>query len=246
MALAGDHRRDAEQRSCGRRPRRERGGIDAGLGDMHPITGQRVQLQQRSSAPRARRDHRRRGREDCALPHAGVAVCRIPAQRHVHERDETQPVRLGHQHLRSRRGDEPVEQREGAVGDVLDDAGERRVRRCVGSRPGARHGVDVHRPAALGERTADPAVVDVASARPGRIVDAVRYDDVHCGHSARSYPADATCDSCSVTASASSSRPASPRAPPWALSASRSAITRASASVEVFMPANAGSSSRFL
>ena len=71
-------------------------------------------------------------------------------------------------------------------GISLDDAGERCVRRCVGSRPGARHGVDVHRPADLGERAADLAVVGVASARPGRIVDAVRYDDVDCRHSARS------------------------------------------------------------
>ena len=38
----------------------------------------------------------------------------------------------------------------------------------------------------LAERAADPAVVDAASARPSRVVDAFGYHDVHCRHSARS------------------------------------------------------------
>ena len=56
---------------AGRRPRCERGGIDAGLGDVHAVARQRVQLQQRSSAPRARRDDGSGGREDRALPRRG-------------------------------------------------------------------------------------------------------------------------------------------------------------------------------
>ena len=59
----------------------------------------------------------------------------VPAQRHVHEHDQPQPARLRHQHLRGRRGDQPVEQHHGAVGDPPDDVGERGVRRRVGPRP---------------------------------------------------------------------------------------------------------------
>ena len=46
VALVEGHRRDAEQRPAGRGPGRELGGVDAGLGDVHPVGGQRVELQQ--------------------------------------------------------------------------------------------------------------------------------------------------------------------------------------------------------
>ena len=108
------------------------------------------------------------------------------AERHVHEHDQSQPARLRDQHLGGGRGDQPVEQHDGVVRDLLDDAGESRVGRRIGSRPAAGHGVLAHRPADRTERVADPPVVGVASARPGRIVDAVGDDDVHRRHSGRS------------------------------------------------------------
>ena len=53
-----------------------------------------------------------------------------------------------------------------------------------GQAPG--DGVLVHRPAERGEPSADPAVVDVAAARPRGIVDALGDDDVDLRHSGRS------------------------------------------------------------
>ncbi|HZC15032.1 MAG TPA: glycosyltransferase, partial [Thermoleophilaceae bacterium] len=61
-----------------------------------------------------------------------------------------------------------------------------RVPRLAAPRPSTGHGVLVHRPAELGEPSADSAVVCVATARPGRVVDALRDDDVDLAHSARS------------------------------------------------------------
>ena len=49
-----------------------------------------------------------------------------------------------------------------------------------------RDGVLVDRPPERGEPVADPAVIRVAAARPRRVVDVVRDDDVDLGHSARS------------------------------------------------------------
>ena len=184
MALAGDHRRDGEQRPGGLGSRREVGGIDAGLGDVHAIAGQGIELEEPSPGPPAGRDDRSGGREDGAL----LRPVTLPAvaERHVHEHHQPQPARLRQQHLRGRRGDQPVEQHDGAVGDPVDDTREGGVRRCAGPRPGAGHGVDVHRPARVGELAAHPAVIRVASARPGRIVDAVRHHNMHRRHSARS------------------------------------------------------------
>ena len=52
-----------------------------------------------------------------AREHPGLVVLRHlhPAQRHVHQRDEPQPVGLRHQHAAGGRGDQPVHQDEGAV-----------------------------------------------------------------------------------------------------------------------------------
>ncbi len=76
VALVEGHRRNAEQRPAGRGPGGELGGVDAGLGDVHPVGGQRVQLQQPAPAPRAGRDDGGGGREDRAFPHPGVVASR--------------------------------------------------------------------------------------------------------------------------------------------------------------------------
>ena len=189
MALVGRHSRDAEQRVAGRRPRREAGGVDAGLGHVHPVGRQRVQLPQPAPRPCARRDDRAGRREDLALARpdrAGLVVARAVAQRHVHEHDLPQPARVRHERLGGGGRDQPVEQHHGAVRDPPDGARERGVPRSAGPRPGAGHGMLVHRPAERAEPSADPAVVGVAATRPRGVVDALGDDDVELRHSARS------------------------------------------------------------
>ena len=122
MALARDHRRDGEQRPGGLCPRREVGGVDAGLGDVHAIAGQGIELEKPSPGPPAGRDDRSGGREDGAF--LRPVILPAVAQRHVHEHHQPQPARLRQQHLRGRRGDQPVEQHDGAVGDPVDDTRE--------------------------------------------------------------------------------------------------------------------------
>ncbi len=147
VPLLRGHRRDAQQRPAGRCSGREIGGVDGRLGHMHSGGRQRVQLQQPAPGPLAGRDDGCRGREDRMLPCPGAVasvICGTVSQRHVHEHDQPQPARLRHEHLRGRRGDQPVEQHDGAVGDPLDDAREGSARHPVGSRPGAGYGVLVH------------------------------------------------------------------------------------------------------
>ena len=84
VPLVGRHRRDAQQRVAGRGPRREAGGVDAGLGHVHPVGRQRVQLPQPPPGPCAGRDDGGGRREDLALarpdrrpsrPGGGRAAC---------------------------------------------------------------------------------------------------------------------------------------------------------------------------
>ena len=77
-----------------------------------------------------------------------------------------------------------------------------------------------------------------------RVGEAGGHDDVHRAHSVRSYVAQAMCDSRSVTAIPARPLADSPKAPAWTRATRRSATTRASSSVVVFMLANSGSSSR--
>ena len=189
MPLVGRQRRDAEQRVAGRGPRREAGGVDARLGDVHPIGRQRVQLLQPAPSPCAGRDDGGGRREDLALARpdrAGLVARRPVAERHVHEHNLPQPVRLRHERLGGGGRDQPVEQHHGAIRNPPDGAREGSVPRLAGPRPGAGHGVLVHRPAERGEPSADVAVVGVATARPRRVVDALREDDVDLRHSGRS------------------------------------------------------------
>ena len=72
VPLGGGHRRDAQQRPAGRAPGCEVGGVDGGLGDVHPLGRQGVQLEQRPPRPRARRDDCGGRREHRALPRASV------------------------------------------------------------------------------------------------------------------------------------------------------------------------------
>ena len=88
-----------------------------------------------------------------------------------------QPARLRHERLGGGGGDQPIEQHHGAIRNPPNGAREG---------GGVAHGVLPHGPAQRGEPVADAAVVGVAAARPRRVVDALRDDDVHLGHSCRS------------------------------------------------------------
>ena len=189
MALVGGHRRDAEQRPAGRGPGREVGGVDAGLGDVHPVGRQRVQLEQPAPGPRAGRDDGGGGREDRALPRpassAVVGRRRWPSGMCTSTTSRSR-LACGTSTSGAAEATSPSSSTTAPSGIRCDDAGEGGERRRVGSRPGAGHGVLVHRPAERGEPAADLAVVGVAAARPGRVVDAVGHDDVHRRHSGRS------------------------------------------------------------
>jgi hypothetical protein len=189
VPLVGRHRPDAEQRVAGRGPRREAGGVDAGLGHVHPVGRQPVQLLEPAPAPCAGRDDGGGRRKDLALARpddVGLAVRRAVAQRHVHEHDLPQPPRLRHERVGGGGRDQAVEQHHGAVRDRPDGARQGGAPRLIGPRPGAGDRMLVHRPAERGEPPADTAVVGVAAARPRRIVDALGDDDVDLRHSGRS------------------------------------------------------------
>jgi len=110
----------------------------------------------------------------------------VVSERHVNEHDLPQPARLRHERFRGGGRDQAVEKDNGAIGNPPDGAREGRVPGLAAPRPGTGHRVLVHRPAELGEPQADSAVVCVATARPGWVVDALRDDDVDLAHSARS------------------------------------------------------------
>ena len=156
---------------------------------MHTVGRQRVQLPQPAPSPCAGRDDGGGRREDLALARsdrAGLIVRRAVSERHVHEHDLPQAARLRHERFGGGARDQPVQQHHGAIRDPPDGARQGGVRRFAGPRPGAGHGVFVHRPAERGESSADPAVVCVATARLRRVVDVLRDDDVDLGHSGRS------------------------------------------------------------
>ena len=108
------------------------------------------------------------------------------AERHVNEHDLPQPARLRHERFGGGGRDQPVEQDHAAIRNPPDGAREGGVPNLAAPWPSTGHGMLVDRPAELGEPSADPAVVSVATARPRRVVDALRDHDVDLAHSARS------------------------------------------------------------
>ena len=148
------------------------------LGDVHALARQRVQLEQAAAGPGARRDDGRGGREHRALALRRVVVALPAPERHVHEHDQPQPARLRHEHL-GRGARRPARRaarrrRRGSARGRAPRAAPTRV----GPRPRAGHRARAP-PAERGEPAADAAVVGVAAARPGRVVDALGDDDVH-------------------------------------------------------------------
>ncbi len=186
MPLAGDHRRHREQCPGGRRSRREVGGVDAGLGDVDAVARQRVELQEDSSGPRARRDDRTRRP---TAPRPPAPWCRHPScpapaacarARPAVGGPPPGPAPRAQARRRARRAGRP--RRRGSRTASASAAHDARI----GPRPRSGHFVYVHRPAGRGEAAAHPAVEGVAPARPRRVVDPFGNDHVHRGHSARS------------------------------------------------------------
>ena len=247
MALVEGHRRDAEQRPAGRRPGCEVGGVDAGLARRAPgrraaryssSSRRRVHALVVTTAAAAERTARSRvpgvavlvpggGRAACARARPGATGAPVaPAPRGPSKRSARRAAR------RRRRGS-ARRRRPGRRTTPRRVAASSRARRARAptsraSRARGRHGGHMCclRSAGPGRRCrrarrhAPPSQRPLV-ARPGD-VRLVQRDDA-----ARRAP--------------EPRRPGRRRAP---CSASRSATTRASASVEVFMPAKAGSSSR--
>jgi len=120
------------------------------------------------------------------LDETGRQQARTVAERHVHEHDQAQPARDRGQHRGGGGGDESVDQHDRFVRHSLKDPGEGGERGGVRLRPVAGYRVLVHDPADRDEAAGDLAVVDVSSAGPGRVVDAVGNDDVDRRHRVRS------------------------------------------------------------
>ena len=99
----------------------------------------------------------------------------------MHERGEAQSAGVALEHLGGRARDQPVEEHDSVVGDAPQNAVQRGEGRGVGRPPESGHGMLVHRPAQGGEPAADAAVIDVAAAGAGRVVDAVGNDGMHNG-----------------------------------------------------------------
>ena len=108
---------------------------------------------------------------------SGVAGRRTVAERHVNEHDLPQPAPVRHERFGGGRRDQPVEEHHGAVRNLLGGPREG---------GGVAHGVLAHRPAQRREPVANAAVVCVAAARPRRVVDALRDDEVDLTHMGRS------------------------------------------------------------
>ena len=229
---------DAEQARAGAGCSGERGGIGAGSGDVQDAVGQVIRGAQPVAGPGAGADDRAGGAQRAGLLLAPGRLTReVDSQRQVHEHHQPQPVRLGLDRRRRRAPDEPVDQHHGPVGQPRQHRPE----------PGDLGGVETHVPAQVAQRRPRRAGHrrchrSVASGRRRRAArrSGARSRDQR----VRSKLAQATCDSCSVTRIRSRPWAGSPSSPARTRSAIRSATTRASASVEVFMPAKSSSSSR--
>jgi hypothetical protein len=96
-------------------------------------------------------------------------------QQHCH----SYPARVRQQLRGGRRGDEPVDQDGGTVGDGGNDAGQVGAGARTGYRPRRSDGRDQHIPSGLGQPGADAPVVDVAAGRLAGIVESLGKDYVN-------------------------------------------------------------------
>ena len=242
MALAG--RTAATQSSAPpARPRRQAARSTPGRA-TRTGRGQRVELKQpvrrahrlvvttASAAPRTAHSLRAGAPRRPPWPRRGAGARARPAS----------VGRLGNQHLGRRRGDQAVDQHDRAVGEPGDDPGESPLAAAPGQgqEPGRRA------PPPTSRRRP-------ARRRPGGRRRCPRWAGP--GRRGRPGPRRAPCSQRALVARPGDVRlvqrhgetvepGGSPSAPACTRSASRSAITRASTSVVVFLPARAGSSSR--
>ena len=150
--------------------------VDAGVRHVHVGRRDVVLLHQPVPAPRARRDHRRRGRDHLPLGDPGQDV--VDTDRQVDQQHDPQPRTRRHQHLREPGREQPVDEHDRPVRDPVEgplQAAPPDIRR---PRPPAVDLADLDLPAEVPQGGADPSVVGVAAARPPRVVDAPRHQDV--------------------------------------------------------------------
>src|SRR6266704_3177081 len=103
---------------------------------------------------------------------AGIMVCvEDGGQWHVQQHCHSYPAGVWQQLRGGRRGDEPVDQDGGTVGDGGNDAGQVGAGARAGYRPRRGDGRDQHIPSGLGHSGADAPVVDVAAGRLAGIVE---------------------------------------------------------------------------
>jgi hypothetical protein len=153
-----------------------------------------VVLDQAAAGPRAGGDHRCRGPQGGPFQRVqfrGLAGRQpgLVTERQVHQDNRAQPAGLGLDQVRHRAGHQAVEQDKTTIRYARQHAGQCRTVGRARPWPAALDRERVYRPAGLGEDLADPAVVAVAPARCGRIVETARQDDVQgprSGHRARS------------------------------------------------------------
>ena len=152
--------------------------MGAGRRGMNPITGQRVGLDEAPPCPTARGDDRAGSDQRLALP--------LVVERHVHQHDEAEALRVLAEYRWNHRSDQTVEQDQGAVRHRCEDPREAGARSGTRLGPGPGHCMLAHRPPRRGQAVAHLAVVGVAAARRRWIVDVVGQHDMYELHRDRS------------------------------------------------------------
>jgi hypothetical protein len=121
LALGHGHRSDAQQAGDAVCAAGQRRAIDARRSDVDPVGTEPVVSDEPPRRPRAGGHHRARGLERPALEGRQLRRSRrglphLVAERQVHQDDELQPARLGHDHVRDPAGHQPVDEHDRAVG----------------------------------------------------------------------------------------------------------------------------------
>ncbi len=184
LALARGQRGHAQEAGDAVGAGGEGGDVGARGGDMDPVGGQAVVRDEAADRPLAGADHRGHRAQDRAL--LGVQLggdggieAGLVTERKVDQDGQAQPVGLRDDDLGDPAGHDPVHEDGGAVRQLAQYPGEFGTGVRAGAGPLAVHGVLVDLPAEAGQVQADAAVVRVAAARRGRVVDTARHHEVH-------------------------------------------------------------------
>src|SRR5258706_7439731 len=173
LPLVGAEDPDADQAAADR-PGRGSDLIGAGPGDVHPAGRDRISGQYLLACPVAGSDHAggRAEHDSFGALRAGIVACvQGGGQWHVQQHCHSYPAGVWQQLRGGPRGDEPVDQDGGTVGDGGNDAGQVGAGARAGSWLRRGDGRDPHLPSGPGQPGADALVVDVAAGRLAGIVE---------------------------------------------------------------------------